>query len=81
LPPCRYGLALIAFCVHAVAVYYLSLQRAQLHLAQAQADARDAELRALRLQVNPAWPRSSIPPSSSVCTAWEALHHLNKKTA
>jgi two-component system sensor histidine kinase AlgZ len=47
-------LALIAFCaVHAVAVYYLSLQRAQLHLAQAQADAREAQLRALRLQVNP----------------------------
>jgi two-component sensor histidine kinase len=47
-------LALLVFCaVHAVAVYYLSLQRAQLHLAQAQAAARDAELRALRLQVNP----------------------------
>lgn len=47
-------LSLIAFCaVHAVAAYYLSLQRAQLHLAQAQAAARDAELRALRLQVNP----------------------------
>jgi two-component system sensor histidine kinase AlgZ len=47
-------LALIAFCaMHAVAVYYLSLQRTQLHLAQAQADARDAQLRALRLQVNP----------------------------
>lgn len=47
-------LALIMFCaVHAGAVYYLSLQRAQLRLAQAQAAARDAELRALRLQVNP----------------------------
>ena len=47
-------LALIAFCaVHAVAVYYLSLQRAQLRLAQALAHAREAELRALRLQVNP----------------------------
>jgi hypothetical protein len=47
-------LALIVFCtLHAGAVYYLSLQRAQLRLAQAQAAARDAELRALRLQVNP----------------------------
>ncbi|WP_239700918.1 sensor histidine kinase [Massilia sp. 9096] len=47
-------LALIAFCaMHAVAVYYLSLQRAQLRLAQALAHAREAELRALRLQVNP----------------------------
>ncbi|MYN15524.1 sensor histidine kinase [Rugamonas sp. FT107W] len=47
-------LALIAFCaVHAVAVYYLSLQRTRLRLAQALAHARDAELRALRLQVNP----------------------------
>lgn len=47
-------LALIAFCaVHAVAAYYLSLQQVRLHLAQAQAAARNAELRALRLQVNP----------------------------
>jgi two-component system sensor histidine kinase AlgZ len=47
-------LALISFCaVHAVAAYYLSLQRAQLQLAQARAAARDAELRALRLQINP----------------------------
>jgi hypothetical protein len=47
-------LALIAFCaVHAVAAYYLSLQQVRLHLAQAQSAARDAELRALRLQVNP----------------------------
>jgi two-component system sensor histidine kinase AlgZ len=47
-------LALLVFCaVHAVAVYYLSLQRAQLRLAQALAHAREAELRALRLQVNP----------------------------
>lgn len=47
-------LALIAFCaVHAVAVYYLSLQSTRLRLAQALAHARDAELRALRLQVNP----------------------------
>jgi len=47
-------LALACFCaMHAVAVYYLSLQRTRLHLAQAQAAAREAELRALRLQVNP----------------------------
>jgi two-component system sensor histidine kinase AlgZ len=47
-------LALIAFCaIHAVAVYYLAYQRGQLRLAQARAAARDAELRALRYQVNP----------------------------
>ena len=42
-------LALVAFCaMPAVAVYYLSLQRTRLRLAQALADARDAELRASR---------------------------------
>jgi len=47
-------LALIAFCaIHAVAVYYLAHQRSELRLAQALAAARDAELRALRYQVNP----------------------------
>jgi len=47
-------LALLVFCaLHAVMVYYLSLQRTRLRLAEAQAAARDAELRALRLQVNP----------------------------
>jgi two-component system sensor histidine kinase AlgZ len=63
-------LALIAFCaVHAVAVYYLSLQRAQLQLAQAQAATRDAELRALRLQVNPHFLFNSLNAVSALVSA------------
>ncbi|WP_296946138.1 sensor histidine kinase [uncultured Massilia sp.] len=47
-------LALLVFCaLHAVMMYYLSLQHARLQLAEAQRAAREAELRALRLQVNP----------------------------
>ena len=63
-------LALIAFCaVHAVAVYYLSLQRARLQLAQARADARDAELRALRLQVNPHFLFNTLNAVSALVAA------------
>jgi len=63
-------LALIAFCaVHAVAAYYLSLQHVRLHLAQAQSAARDAELRALRLQVNPHFLFNSLNAISALVSA------------
>ncbi|MRV71606.1 sensor histidine kinase [Duganella sp. FT92W] len=63
-------LALIAFCaVHAVAAYYLSLQQVRLHLAQAQGAARDAELRALRLQVNPHFLFNSLNAVSALVSA------------
>ena len=63
-------LALIAFCaVHAVAAYYLSLQQVRLHLAQAQSAARDAELRALRLQVNPHFLFNSLNAVSALVSA------------
>jgi two-component system sensor histidine kinase AlgZ len=73
-------LALTSFCAtHAVAVYYLSLQRAQLHLAQAQAAARDAELRALRLQVHPHFLFNSLNAVSALVSSGanrEANHML-----
>ncbi|MCE3261886.1 MAG: sensor histidine kinase [Pseudoduganella sp.] len=63
-------LALIAFCaVHAVGAYYLSLQQLRLHLAQAQGAARDAELRALRLQVNPHFLFNSLNAVSALVSA------------
>ena len=63
-------LALIVFCaIHALAVYYLSLQRTQLRLAQALAHARDAELRALRLQVNPHFLFNSLNAVSALVAA------------
>jgi hypothetical protein len=63
-------LALIAFCaVHAVSAYYLSLQQIRLHLVQAQSAARDAELRALRLQVNPHFLFNSLNAISALVSA------------
>ena len=63
-------LALVAFCaVHAVAAYHLSLQQVRLHLAQAQGAARDAELRALRLQVNPHFLFNSLNAVSALVSA------------
>jgi two-component system sensor histidine kinase AlgZ len=55
--------------MHAVAVYYLSLQRTRLRLAQALADARDAELRALRLQVNPHFLFNTLNAVSALVAA------------
>jgi two-component system sensor histidine kinase AlgZ len=47
-------LALIAFCaIHAVVDHTLALQAERMRVREAQAAARDAELRALRYQLNP----------------------------
>lgn len=63
-------LPLIAFCaVHAVAVYYLAFQNGQLRLAQALAAARDAELRALRYQVNPHFLFNTLNAVSALVSA------------
>jgi two-component system sensor histidine kinase AlgZ len=74
-------LALIAFCaIHAVAAYYLSLQRVRLHLAQAQGAARDAELRALRLQVNPHFLFNSLNAISALVSA-QSIREANRMIA
>jgi two-component system sensor histidine kinase AlgZ len=74
-------LALIAFCaVHAVAAYYLSLQQLRLHLAQAQGAARDAELHALRLQVNPHFLFNSLNAVSALVSA-QANREANRMLA
>lgn len=73
-------LALVAFCaIHAVAVYYVDLQRTRLRLAQAQAAARDAELRALRYQLNPHFLFNTLNAVSALVAArqnGEANHML-----
>ena len=73
-------LALIAFCaVHAVAAYYLSLQQVRLHLAEAHSAARDAQLRALRLQVHPHFLFNSLNAISALVSSQsnrEANHML-----
>lgn len=47
-------LTLIAFCaIHAVVTYYAELKQEQAHRLEAQSLARDAELRALRYQLQP----------------------------
>ena len=47
-------LVLVAYCaVHAVVIYYAALRREQADHAEARALARDAELRALRYQLQP----------------------------
>jgi signal transduction histidine kinase len=63
-------LALIAFCaVHAVAVYYAALARAQLQLATALAAAREAELRALRYQIHPHFLFNTLNAVSALVAA------------
>lgn len=65
-------LALIAFCAfHAMGVYYLAYQRAQLRLAQAAAAQRDAELRALRYQLNPHFLFNTLNAVSALVAANE----------
>jgi two-component system sensor histidine kinase AlgZ len=74
-------LALISFCAaHAVAAYYLSLQQVRLHLIQAQSAARDAELRALRLQVNPHFLFNSLNAISALVSA-QSTREANRMLA
>jgi two-component system sensor histidine kinase AlgZ len=63
-------LALVAFCAtHAGAVYYLDAQATQLRLARAQAATRDAELRALRYQINPHFLFNALNAVSALVAA------------
>jgi len=65
-------LALVAFCAcHAVGAYYLAYQRTQLRLAQATAAQRDAELRALRYQLNPHFLFNALNAVSALVAAHE----------
>jgi two-component system sensor histidine kinase AlgZ len=74
-------LPLIAFCaIHAVAVYYLAYQRGELRLAQALAAARDAELRALRYQINPHFLFNTLNAISALVSA-DANRDANRMLA
>lgn len=60
-------LALIAYCaIHAVSVYYAELQRAQARQLRSQALLRDAELRALRYQLQPHFLHNTLNAISSL---------------
>jgi two-component system sensor histidine kinase AlgZ len=60
-------LALIAFCaIHAVVAYYTELRQAQERLSRAVLDVRDAELRALRYQLNPHFLFNSLNAISAL---------------
>ncbi len=59
--------ALIAFCAtHAVVAHYAALKQAQLQAATTQAMARDAELRALRYQLQPHFLFNTLNAISSL---------------
>lgn len=60
-------LALIAFCaMHAVLAYYLALGRERERVAEAQREARDAQLLALRYQLNPHFLFNSLNAVSAL---------------
>lgn len=60
-------LALIAFCaIHAVVAYYLTLGRERERLAAAQLEARNAQLLALRYQLNPHFLFNSLNAVSTL---------------
>ena len=60
-------LALIAFCaIHAVVAYYVELKHEQLRRAEAMSLARDAELRALRYQLQPHFLFNTLNAISSL---------------
>lgn len=74
-------LALIAYCaVHAVMAYYFALARQQLRVAQAETLARDAQLRALRYQLNPHFLFNTLNAISAL-VATERNHDAKRMIA